>query len=662
MAVFALLLSILFAILRNGQAQSYITFLGDNVAYVSVDAEPGSHVYRLIALPSNSTFTIDSVNPANYTSLFNLDTDVDLIYNAETYPQSQNLFVVTVQATNELINASSFQIITVIVLPSSETNPLFPFTQYDFSTAENQALGTVIQYLQAFSLSPTISQNYSITNNPFVFIIDEGTGLVTLNGSLDYETDDYYSLNIIYTDDSGIAMTVLDIYVSDVNDNGPVFEFYEYIFFVKENIAIGTVIGIVTATDADSLKFGVVEYSFFYSEELFSINPSSGSISTTFFLDYEQDTMYSLSVFACDGGLNPSLCRLITASIIVLDVNDNAPIFTQQTYYMYIYENVPPGTFVGVVSATDVDSGMNAQIQYTIVSEMFWINQNGSISTTSLLDYEQDAVFYSLIVQACDGGLEPLCSSATVNITVLDENDNAPIFTQHTYYMSISENIAPGTFVGVVSATDADDYPNNVIIYELLIEGSAFSLTMSDGKIYTNSVLDYESQNLYELTVVAHDMDEIPMSSISSVLISVVDVSVDCPVFLQSEYDEVVIYDTKDPPGVDHHILTIEASESSDNLFYTLDITDESVINDPVFAINATSGYISLARNDMSIIGNYMLEAKTGPNCSTSTIVQISIGKMMCSLHCAINLIILSFYFASCTYLSCKCDGWFGLE
>ena len=236
------------------------------------------------------------------------------------------------------------------------------------------------------------------------------------------------------------------------------------------------------------------------------------------------------------------------------------------------------------------------------------------------------------MVQACDEGLEPLCSSVTV--TVLVEHDNAPVFTQETYFMSISENMAPGTLVGVVSATDADD----VIVYELLIEGnatSAFSITMSEGKIYTNSVLDYEKQNLYELTVAAHDMGEIPMSSISSVIVSVVDVSVECPLFLQSEYVEVVLYDIKDPPGVDHHILTIEAynpPKSSEDLVYTINSIKESVINDPVFAINATSGYISLARNDISIIETYTLEAKTGfsPNCSTSTIVQVSIGKLMC--------------------------------
>ena len=533
MAIFARLLAILLTILSNGQAQS-ITILGDNVAYVSADAESGTYVYRLIASPSNSTFTIDSVQPEGYASLFNVDTDA-LISNAETYPESPTEFNVTVQATNELIEESFFHNITVIVLPSSETNPLFAFTEYNDEIEENQALGTAISYLQAFSLSPTTSKSYSITNGPF--FIDEGTGLVTLNGPLDRETIYFYSLNIIYTDDSGTAMTVLKITVLDINDNPPVFELSEYTFSVEESIEIGTEIGNVTATDADL--------------------------------------------------------------------------------------------------------GLHAQVQYTIISGdidgSFEISSvAGYIINTLFLDYEQ-LMIYSLIVQACDEGLDPLCSSVTVNINVIDVNDNPPIFTQESYSMFINENMAPGTLVGEVLAFDADGYPNNVIIYELLIEGNAtgaFSITMpSEGKIYTNSVLDYEEQSAYELTVVAKDMAKPLLNSTTTVMVTVFNEILECPVFLQSEYVAVVIYDIKDPPVVGHHILTIEAynpPESSGDLVYTMNITDDSIINDPVFAINATSGNISLARTDISIIGNHILEAKTGfsPNCSTSTIVQISIGKL----------------------------------
>ena len=233
-------------------------------------------------MPYKSTFTIDSVNPANYTSLFNLDIDDDLIYNHETYPQSLTLFNVTVQATNELIDASFFQIITVLVLPSSET-PLFHFTNYNSVIEESQVLGTVIEYIQAFSLSPTISQSYSITNGPFnEFYIDKETGLVTLNGSLDREAIDFYSLNIIYVDDSGTAMTVLDITVLDVNDNTPVFELYEYTFSVEENMAPSKLVGVVSATDADVGMNAQVQYTIVSGniEGMFLIDSSTGNIST----------------------------------------------------------------------------------------------------------------------------------------------------------------------------------------------------------------------------------------------------------------------------------------------------------------------------------------------------------------------------------------------
>ena len=199
------------------------------------------------------------------------------------------------------------------------------------------------------------------------------------------------------------------------------------------------------------------------------------------------------------GGL-VTLCSSVTVNITVLDVNDNAPIFTQNTYSFFIIENMPLGTLLGVVSAAnDADAGMNAQVQYTIFSEMFLINQNGSISTTSLLDYEQNTIFYSLMVQACDEGLEPLCSSVTVNVTVLDVNDNAPVFTQETYFMSIFENMAPGTFVGVVSANDADAGMNAQVQYIIVsgnIEGM-FLIDSSTGIISTTFLLDSEQDTIF---------------------------------------------------------------------------------------------------------------------------------------------------------------------
>ena len=167
-------------------------------------------------------------------------------------------------------------------------------------------------------------------------------------------------------------------------------------------------------------------------------------------------------------------CNLPFIIILIfsfLDVNDNPPEFASKYYFAKVTEGMEVGTEVVRVLATSVDTGVNAEITYAIVGgnqhRKFSIDPTtGLVSLAADIDHEV-AREYFLTIQAVDGGIPPLHNHATVNITVLDANDNAPIFTQAAYSAVINENSAVGHKIISLTATDIDQVspPQNVTLW-----------------------------------------------------------------------------------------------------------------------------------------------------------------------------------------------------
>ena len=155
---------------------------------------------------------------------------------------------------------------------------------------------------------------------------------------------------------------------------------------------------------------------------------------------------------------------------IFLDVNDNPPEFASKYYFASIGEGVETGTDVVRVMATSRDTGVNADISYSIVGgneqRKFTIDSlSGLVSVSGQIDYER-AKEYFLTIQARDGGSPPLSNHATVNITIMDTNDNSPIFTQVSYSASVREDSPIGESVVILTATDLDQASREMSKYE----------------------------------------------------------------------------------------------------------------------------------------------------------------------------------------------------
>ncbi|KAJ8336510.1 hypothetical protein SKAU_G00377300 [Synaphobranchus kaupii] len=284
------------------------------------------------------------------------------------------------------------------------------------------------------------------------FVLDAETGWVTLRGKLDFELMRRYTLTILARD-GGVEETTgrLRVNVLDVNDNSPIFQKESYMGWLRENEQAAQQVVRIRATDEDSPPNNALIYSITSASLFpgyFSITMVEGHavISVNSPLDYEAvpDGMIYLTVMAKDGG-NPPLNSSVPVTIELFDENDNPPIFSKPSYIIKIPESIGAGATVLFVNATDKDASREfgqASLIYSLEgSSKFRLNaRSGEITTTALLDREAKSE-YILIVRAVDGGVGPLQKTgiATVNITLLDINDNAPIWRDEPYDVNVVE-------------------------------------------------------------------------------------------------------------------------------------------------------------------------------------------------------------------------------
>ncbi|XP_078259330.1 protocadherin Fat 4-like [Rhinoraja longicauda] len=264
---------------------------------------------------------------------------------------------------------------------------------------------------------------------------------------------------------------------------------------------------IVKAVDGDSGLNGHIEYSLAQSPGCkFSINTTSGEVSVIGDLDRELVERVTIEVTASDKG-QPSLSTSLCIRAIITDVNDNSPIFSQTTYTVTEDENIPPGSELLAVSATDLDEGRNGQVRYTTSSKHFAIDSvTGFISLFRNLDREQIPI-YSFVVFATDDGSSPRSGTATVKVVLRDVNDFVPIFQPATMILHILENINKVPQVVYQLLGRDDDLDSNSELTYKISQGNEegkFSLS-TNGELGLLQILDREVQGEYTLLVTATD-------------------------------------------------------------------------------------------------------------------------------------------------------------
>uniref|UniRef100_A0A8B9HZ42 FAT atypical cadherin 3b n=1 Tax=Astyanax mexicanus TaxID=7994 RepID=A0A8B9HZ42_ASTMX len=393
--------------------------------------------------------------------------------------------------------------ISLTVLDVNDNAPSFFFTEFLASVFESAAPKTLLTRLQASDPDEGLNRSimYSLVDSADgVFSIDSFSGVVILEKPLDRELRDSYRVRVQAADQAGgpdslSTQVDLTVMVLDVNDNPPVFQKQDYAVTVPEDVAVGTEVLRVFATSEDIGPNAEIYYSITTGNELgkFIIDEATGTIAMADDLDYEVCKDFFLKVDAVDGG-TPPLKTSTLVTIEVMDINDNAPSFSEDLYNVLISEDAAIGETVTRLLAEDLDSQVNGRISYSILrgdrGNQFWIDPvTGLLKVNKALDRETVSS-YSLSVQAFDSGSPAMSTTVTVNIEIADVNDNAPVFSPANASAVIQLNKPAGTTILTLSVSD-NDSPRNGGPFEFRIvsgnEDSVFSLDQN-GELRSNRV------------------------------------------------------------------------------------------------------------------------------------------------------------------------------
>ncbi|XP_054073566.1 protocadherin alpha-6-like [Rissa tridactyla] len=343
----------------------------------------------------------------------------------------------------------------------------------------------------------------------------------------------------------------VELEVTDINDNAPLFPAARKNLSMAELTTVpGSRFPLEGASDADIGANAQLSYTLSPSEHFTLDVKSSDEIRKSVFLvltkplDRETLPMHRLVLTASDGG-RPSLTGTMELLISVLDVNDNAPQFNQSVYKVQLPENAAEGTQVVCVNATDRDLGIYGEVLYEIdtivpasASDVFSIDANsGEIRLRGALDFET-VTFYDLHVKAKDKGTPPLSGHCSVELEVLDVNDNAPEVWVTSLSVPVSEDAAVGTVVALLSVSDRDSGSNGRVRCAVW-PASPFGLVSTFAGSYSlvlREALDRERVSEYEVEVRAEDGGSPPLRASRGVRVPVSDVNDNAPAFAQAVY------------------------------------------------------------------------------------------------------------------------------
>ncbi|KAM9373558.1 protocadherin alpha-10-like [Phaethornis superciliosus] len=340
----------------------------------------------------------------------------------------------------------------------------------------------------------------------------------------------------------------VELEVTDINDNAPVFPVATKNLSIPENSPAGSRFPLEGASDADIGSNAQLSYTLSPTEH-FRIEEEKSRSKSLFLvltkaLDRETVPVHRLVVKASDGG-RPSLTGTMELVISVLDVNDNAPQFNQSVYTVILPEDASEGTLVARVSATDPDEGIFGEVIYEIdslvppsASDVFSINaKSGEIKLRGALDFETVSL-YHLHIKAKDKGTPPLSGHCSVELEVLDVNDNAPEVRVTSLSVPVSEDASVGTVVALLSVWDRDSGANGRV--RCWVRGSSpFGLVSRLSGSYSlvvREALDRERVSEYEVEVLAEDGGSPALSGRLGVRVWVSDVNDNAPCFSQAVY------------------------------------------------------------------------------------------------------------------------------
>ncbi|KAF7224845.1 neural-cadherin [Nothobranchius furzeri] len=545
-------------------------------------------------------------------------------------PISQRTYITRDIVATDGGNRSTSVELAVTITNVKNQPPQWEKDSYNVVIPENTARDTPIVTIKATSQlgDPRVTYNLEDgmvpeTNMPVRFYLspnrEDGSASILVSEPLDYETTPFFSLQVRAQNVAAVplaAFTRVYVNITDVNDNVPFFTSSIYEASVTEGAQMGTSVLQVSAHDKDLGLNGEITYSLLSDSSgdhnFFRIDPEAGIIYTEAVFDREARSSYLLEVQSEDGkeSARPGKNKQPNTDtayvrVFISDVNDNKPVFAQRLYEVCVDENADVGLAIVTVSANDGDEGANAKLRYQITSGnkggAFDIEPEvGTIFIAQSLDYEQQKR-YKLLVLASDGKWEDY---AAVVVTVVNKNDEAPLFSMNEYYGSVTEELdGSPVFVLQVTATDPDkDADQGAIRYSIHGQGAESHFMINDitGEMYAQRTMDREDRAVWRFVVMATDEEGEGLTGFTDVIINVWDINDNAPTFLCAPdncHSNVV---ENSPPGtivVEMTAVDLDDAAVGQNAILTYRITENAhnSNNEELFAIDSSTGTVSVA-------------------------------------------------------------------
>ncbi|XP_045061026.1 protocadherin gamma-A10-like isoform X6 [Coregonus clupeaformis] len=522
------------------------------------DADVGQNAVQSYVLQRNNNFALGfQTNNAGikYGELV-LDKELDR-------EEQQELKLLLTAVDGGTPQKSGTVVIHVTVLDANDNAPVFSQAVYKASLPENSPLDSVVVTVSATDadegVNGEVTYEFSRVSETAknVFTLDQNTGEIRVTGEIDYEEETTFELFIEGKDGFGLSSdskVIIDI--TDINDNAPELYLKSLTNSIPENASPGTEVGIINVQDRDSENNRQVRCSI-QQNVPFKLVPSIKnyySLVTTGELDRELVSDYNITITATDEG-SPPLSSSKSIQLYVADVNDNPPVFEEQSYQAHVIENNKPGAPVCSVTALDPDWRQNGTVIYSLlpgevngvpVSSFLSVNgDTGVIHSVRSFDFEQFRSFKVQVV-ARDNGSPPLSSNVTVSVFITDMNDNSPQILYpapegNSFMTELVPKAAHGaSLVSKVIAVDADSGQNAWLSYHIVksTDSGLFTIGLHSGEIRTQRDISESDSMKQNLIVSVKDNGQPSLSATCTMYLVISDNLAEVPELKDISYDE----------------------------------------------------------------------------------------------------------------------------
>ena len=588
----------------------------DYRASVSEDTPPGTPILQVMGRDRDSglagklTYSINDGTPYCPARIVYIDQVTGVIYlNAPLdYESGLTRIYCTIlaQDSEPPVHSNIADLRYLEVTNVNDVAPVCDPPMFNASIQENSPVGTEVLTLSC-SDADSLILNYFILDALVPFQISS-SGTLTVNNSLDYETNTFHRIPIEVSDGEFSFNTTVFINILGINEHSPVFAQAMYVCSVNENEAIGSLVCTVSASDDDCGSDGTVYYQISTStpSDSFVVDRETGQIYLAASIDYESEQSFSFTIEAYDLG-EPSVTASASIMIGMVDLNDNYP-HMDSFVFLEISETAALGERIAMLNCTDADAGLNGQVTYQlnsivkvdtdgsetlVTSNLFTLDSSiGDLIVNTNLDYETDRL-YRLSIVCRDNGTPSLATFSNVAISVQPENEYIPSFSQSTYSVDVSESSAIGSSISMVSASDNDAGVQGDTFYSIESSDSLpFAVNPHTGVISLVASLDCLQNLTYTLTVIARDEGSPSLQSQASVDVNVIDCHLGSLVPQESIY--VGSVEENSPSGTAVLTVTCNSTRSSLSSSYSpkYRISDS---DSNVFQVDEDSGLVSVS-------------------------------------------------------------------